>query len=150
MTHEPTICVSREGIVRLASWNSGPIIGGPWNWLQLRFTSEDGKIHLQDYTPLERERKAVAWANRSVASVQEHMWRGEDLLRQTLAAIDTGRSEPLFIMRDAIRNFLDRDSDGSGEADKTHSGLAEGDSAGLKGIAETPSDLSSRDTNNVG
>ena len=31
----------------------------------------------------------------------------EKLLRQTLEAIETGRSEPLFIMRDAIRNWLE-------------------------------------------
>jgi hypothetical protein len=40
-----------------------------------------------------------------------------------------------------------RDSDGSGEADKTGTGLAEGDSAGLKGIAQPQSPSSHKNEN---
>lgn len=36
--------------------------------------------------------------------------------------------------------YRDRDSDGSGEADKTGTGLTEGDSAGMKGIAQPQGD----------
>jgi hypothetical protein len=53
------------------------------------------------------------------------------LLKQTLEAIESGRSEPLFIMRDAIRNWLADDPASAIEArsDETHSGSAEGKSA---------------------
>lgn len=38
--------------------------------------------------------------------------RSKRLLKQALEAIESGRSEPLFIMRDAIRNYLDDGKEG--------------------------------------
>lgn len=61
------------------------------------------------------------------------------LLEQTLEAIETGRSEPLFIMRDAIRNWLEDDPAIAMEAAKPsrrETGSTEGDSAGPKDIAQ--------------
>jgi hypothetical protein len=42
-----------------------------------------------------------------LTAMREEIKRKGSLLRQTLEAIRSGRSEPLFIMEDAIRNHLE-------------------------------------------
>lgn len=74
---------------------------------------------------------AIQWANRSVDSVKEHMWRAEDVLRDMVAMLaNTGFHNSIPMA--AARKLLASDSDGSGEADKPPSGLAVGDSAGRR------------------
>lgn len=60
---------------------------------------------------------------------------GEDPSRPVLYRVTAAEIAKREKLRAAFR--ASRDSDGSGEADKTGTGLAEGDSAGLQGIAGT-------------
>jgi len=67
----------------------------------------------------------------------------EALLKVVLEAIESGRSEPLFIARDTIRNyFADRDTDGSPEGRDAKRLDGEAATAGAEGIAQPIDPLS--------
>ena len=51
--NDPVVYRDHFTVVQLSAWDSGR--GAAWGWLQLRFTSGDGAVALQDYAALPRD-----------------------------------------------------------------------------------------------
>lgn len=89
--------------VYLGSTNHADLIHKAWHWADALHWDEILE-HTQPKTPLaETNLKLQA----EVESLTADNARQASLLKQALEAIESRRSEPLFIMRDAIRNHLD-------------------------------------------